>query len=399
MSDKKRADLQNWLNNMGLRFNPFEHISADTDPFIPSYLFEHNIYQQAVQKTSYIVFASPGGGKTAFRTSLARRCRTSPEYDKIFPIIYKVPEPTSPTEDTVLQWKELLNSALKELLLHLTYHISNFKTYSPETKKRIRQALEWWPAFKITASQMVERGKLDLLINSFDPTADSLPNTPTAQSVQQFIRELVNTRVTAVDDTSLESKFSKLTELLLEHLGFNAIFILVDGLDAYPETVHNPRKAVESITWLLERSQIWSEQNIFVKFFIPKDVLETISESPYNDLTREGKFAIIEWNETSLEQIIHLRLQKASGGKFSSLDAISDRSISGMRFSPEQRLVNALREENELYPREIIRMVNRLMIHHVEKRGAESRLTIDDIEEILSLYHIEKTTPSGKSTH
>ena len=95
----------------------------------------------------------------------------------------------------------------------------------------------------------------------------------------------------------------------------------------------------------------------------------------------------------ALSEVIQQRLQEASGGKFDSLTAISDRALRASGRSPEEVLIAELRRHKKLSPRSLIRAVNWLLTNHVREERVREKLTLQDLtavrEWIRSEYSAE----------
>ncbi len=112
--------------------------------------------------------------------------------------------------------------------------------------------------------------------------------------------------------------FSRITKAL----NFKAIFILVDGVDGYPET-----KSLQGIEDLLKHLfgtlSLVSMPDIYFKFFLPLEVEDRLIKhrGVETGRIRVSKFT---WTEEELLELLRLRLEMASEGKFDSLMAITE---------------------------------------------------------------------------
>lgn len=383
--DPQKNKLQEWLSRIGLNLNPFEYVDAGKDPLIPFYLIDHNQFDKVNGNQTSFVFAPAGGGKTAFRVRLARECRAGRNGRRIFPIVYKPTKPGDLNEDKEKaarrQRTDLLSCAAQELFLHLAYYPYALDEMDATLKEAFLQTLSWELDFSIPyyLNQMKETGSLEPLITAFDPTARSLPNPPGKEDII-YLNKKLNRYSSAPEKPDDEKRLELLFDLILNLLNFEAIYILVDGVDAFPETANNPEKMLASISWLMDNALIWSQKRVYTKSFLPIETRQILVETPaFRSLTSKSKIIIIKWDADALSEVIQQRLQEASGGKFDSLAAISDRTLRASGRSPEEEMIADLRRLKKLNPRSLIRAVNWLFTNHVQDEQVREKLTPQDL--------------------
>jgi hypothetical protein len=227
---------------------------------------------------------------------------------------------------------------------------------------------------------MVDQGTVQPLLDSFDQTARLLPNPPEKKDIVLLAEKIESIRylVNPVQSLSYKWRFDQVVSLVLDVLGYDAIYILVDGVDGYLETGGNADKAVEAISWLVTKTGEWQKKKIFMKYFLPietKDVLE----QKFPLLTSESKITIIKWNTDTLSEVIRQRLQEASGGKYNSLRALSSLPLRGARLAPEEKLAQEVMKLGNPTPRELIKAVRELLYHHA-KENEHEKLTPEDLQ-------------------
>lgn len=383
--DPQKNKLQEWLSQVGLNLNPFEYIDAGKDPLIPFYLIDHNQFDKVSGDQPSFVFAPAGGGKTAFRVRLARECRAGRNGRRIFPIVFKPTRPGSlngeKKNSAHHQRIDLLRYAAQELFLHLAYYPYALDEMDGALRKAFLQTIAWDLDYSIPyyLHKMKEAGNLDPIIDAFDPTARSLPNPPGPEDILFFYKRLIDYSPDAQKPDD-EERLERLFDLVLNKLKFEAIYILVDGVDAFLETVGNPKTALATVSWLLDNTLSWAQDHIYVKYFLPLEMHETTLEMPaFRLLTSKSKLIKIKWDADALSEVIRQRLQEASGGKFDSLAAVSDRALRASGRSPEEVVIGDLRRHRKLSPRSLIRAVNWLFIDHVRDKRVQEKLTLQDL--------------------
>ena len=385
INDPQKNELQEWLSRVGLNLNPFEYIDAGKDPLIPFYLIDHDQFDKVSGGQPSFVFAPAGGGKTAFRVRLARECRAGRNGRRIFPIVYKPTKPGSlneTQEDAARRQRtDLLGCAAQELFLHLAYYPYALDEMDATLKEAFLQTVSWDLEFSIAyyLNQMKVDGSLEPIISAFDPTARSLPNPPGKEDVLYLYRKL-NRYIPAAKKPDNEKRLEILFDLILNKLKFESIYILIDGVDAFPETVNSPERMLGSISWLLDNTPSLINKSIYVKYFLPHELHPLVmGTSAFRLLTSKGKIIIIKWDADALNEVIRQRLQEASGGKFDSLAAISDRALRASGRSPEEIMIADLRRFKKLNPRSLIRAVNWLFTNHVQDERVREKLTPQDL--------------------
>lgn len=377
--DVMKDKVNYWLDSVGLKVNPFDEIDASLDPFIPFYLIDHDQYRSVNGDFASYVFAPPGSGKSAFRVRLARDCRIGKDGRKIFPIVYKLSHPGYPTSSPDTHYAEIARAAAFELMLFLVYHVSAVIRDNLLLSK-IQQVIDSNFSINYYIQQMIDEGGVQSLLDSFDQTARLLPNPPEKKDIVLLAEKLKSIRhpVNPIQRLSYKQRFQQVISLVVDVLGYEAIYILIDGVDGYLETGGNADKAVESISWLVIKTGEWQEKKIFMKYFLPVETQDVL-KNKFPLLTSEGKVTIIKWNADTLSEVIRQRLQEASGGKYNSLRALSSLPLRGARLAPEEKLAQEIMKLGDPTPRIMIQAVRELLHHHVQENEHE-KLTPEDLK-------------------
>jgi hypothetical protein len=380
-----------WLSSVGLKVNPFATLDASKDPFIPFYLIDHDQFKTVSGDFTSFIFAPPGSGKSAFRVRLARDCRVGKDRRRIFPIVYNLPDPrllrgSNFGSDT--HYKQLAKSAAQELLLYIVYHPSSI-IENKDLMVAIRQSFD--TNFQVDyLQQMLDQGSVKPLLDSFDLTAGLLPNPPSKKDIQILVRELNRFRILVTVKPEPKQRFEQIVKIIFELLRFEAIYILIDGVDGYVETAKDAKRGVEAISWLLGKNNEWRETNIFMKYFLPVEMITALEDKFHSLLTSESKVTIIKWDADTLGEVVRQRLQEASGGKYRSLRAISSLPLRGAKRAPEDVLAREIVRIGNPNPRDLIKTVNRLLIYHAQHE-AEEKLTPKDMATAIDWIRNERS--------
>ena len=385
-----------WLREeLGLQFDPFEHLDGGADPHLPEYLVDHGAFAALWGDWSTFLFAPPGGGKTAFRVRLMRACRVGQDGRQIFPILFRPPRPRR--EGEPLEESEFFNALLRDagagLLFQLAYQPHRFLELSLPLRWRVRQALEaTLPApLQYYLLQLKDAGSLSPLVQAFDPTARELPSEPLPPTIRLFCEALSeNGRASLKSHIfapggSPEEQFEAFVDLLFGTLKYESVYLLVDGADAYTQV---PQFIPPMIDPLLKRLNRLEAQRVFPKFFLPDDVAPLLDRSL---LTEPTKTAIIQWDREALIAIIRERLSVASEGMYDGLDAIT---TSDAPRPAETYLAEAVQP---VVPREMLALTQRVFTEHILRVGPYGRLERRDFEDALRWYREQPQAAEGKT--
>lgn len=379
MPNTQRID---WLQSLGLDFDPFEHLDAGQDPHLSDYLIKHGSFDRMTAKEPVILLAPAGGGKTAFRVRLAAACRAEEGGRRIFPLTFLFPAPESlemPLDEG--RYFEILGrSAAQELLLHLAHRAYRFSRLEPSLQQSLKGVLQEKLPLEYYLEQVENTGSLDPLIDAFDPTARRLPNPPLPETLRAFCRTLRGLVPLPGKSGSAQERFHTLVELLLRRLGFEAIFILVDGADAYDA---RPEKVLSLLEPMLRRTAEWTEEAVFVKYFLPVK-LDPLIPKRITPLTNICSVVKIKWTREELVQVLRERLRVASGNLFDSFRAIGTPDL------PREAEAVLAEHVIPILPREAIYLGSRIWSEHLARVGPHGRISRADLDGAIEQYREEK---------
>ncbi len=370
-----------WLQKeVGLHFDPFQHLDAGSDPYLHRYLVDYEAFPLLWKEQPTFLFAPPGGGKSAFRVRLAAACRAEYEGRRFFPITFLLPAPEvlgTPPDETVF-FTFLSRSAAGELLFHLAYRAYRFPHLERPLQRELKTILtENLPApLEYYLDQLEEAGNLSPLAEAFDPTARDLPIEPLPETLRTFCQTMRRRRRKRRPLPSPQERFEALVRVLLERLRFEAVFLLVDGADAY---VARP----EVLEPLLRRTLEWAERHIFIKYFLPTEMQDLIEEG-FPQLTASMPKVTIEWTTERLAQVLEERLRVASRGMFTSFRGMG---TVGLPVDPEKYLAARV---SPLLPREVIYLAELILDEHLRRAGPSGRIEPADLEGAVARYRKEK---------
>lgn len=377
-ADRTEQSFRSWLKRVGLSFDPFVPLDAGEDTRLSTYLIGSDIFEKVLWGDWHsFLFAPQGGGKTAFRVRLAYECRVGGENREVFAVPYHVPLASTIEE----QAKVLGRAAAAELLLEIAYRPQRFEDLLDDVKADVKSVLEWnapglldqfLPQLNATGSPLP-------LIESFDRSATHLPNLPDSRRVLALV-EALTTLHSAPPPPRLNAVqgLNRLLKLIRNDLKFEAVYILLDGIDSYPETTHDLRAMMRVLRPILKLMHTLEQRSVFLKAFLPEQLSRSNTIARPGKLTRGVKSATILWNSEQLIDLLRVRVRAASHGEFDSLDAISDPGLRGI----EELLV----EEAQPLPREVLALAHHLLTEHCRQPRIKRYLEQADLGRALHQY-------------
>jgi hypothetical protein len=386
--------IDEWLRQpeIGLRFDPFRERDAGSDPRLPLYLVDHGAFTTLWGDWPSFIFAPAGGGKTAFRVRLTHACRAGEDRRRIFPIVLATLDPTVPFFESLTQ------GAASELLLHLLYFPPRFLALDDDVQRSVRRALEEnlveslehrLGQIEELLDRIRENRDWDLLAETFDPAVCGLFAPPTVPEVQDLIAVLRSLPPShPAERADPQTRFDEF-QSLLKTLDYEAAYLLVDGVDAYAEAQRDPAAAVETLQPLLGRTLEWAEMGIYVKYFLPLELRESLQERAPFLLTNCDFAAIIKWVPDALREVISRRIQAAAGEyrAVTSLDALCTPALR----RAEDELLRVARP----FPRDLVMLVEQMFVEHVRRVGSHDRLEPEDLDAAIRWYQRLETTGSS----
>ncbi len=375
--DQTNSATTGWWHALGFHFDPFHHLEASADPHLIEYMVGHEVFAAAWDTTPSLIFAPPGAGKTAMRLYTERACWSSFGPRHPFPILHMpvLGEMDDAGLPLALHCQRLGRAAARSLLLGLTIQPERLLDCTSAARARVRRLLAalsrpvgyyadilrtpgatttlarllggatWFGAGSVTGIE-----KLYALADVLDDPGAPLPN----------------------DAADACAHFAEVCDVLLSVLGYRAIFVLIDGTDALPESAHTPAAGARWLQALLAVAEQWAAQGVVVKGFLPDDYTDVLLVTSERRLFAE---TTIKWSVELLAELLRRRVAVASGGAFGSLDAIS---------SPALRDVETLIARRVLpLPREAIVFVHELLQRAV--RSSDSGIVVVEPE------HLEAT--------
>ena len=376
--------VDHWLAESGFLHNPFAYLDASTDPRINAYLVGHGAFAAMWGHWPSVAFAPAGGGKTALRMQVTRACWAGPDTGYPFPISY-IPTasdgklPGTLDEHLIV----ILQSAALSLLQALGIRPHWWEGLDNATHRTLRALLD--RDLPVSLAHYLAQAQDALLLASQDSSSREQSGVGSDLSRWTSVaQQLTATPASTVSNSPLD-RLRTFAELLLGPLGFSAVYLLVDGVDGFPETADSPAATAALLDPLMSRSRSLGEDGIFLKGFFPTEAATALADSisPRQSLHQ----VTIAWSPQLLAEVLRQRIYVATAGEFGSLDAIS---APGLR-DAETRIARAVKP----LPREMLVLVNRLIWERVHRSGNLGQLNEDDLQAAIEWY--EAATALGAS--
>lgn len=294
----KSAIPELWLQNR-FYYDPFAFLEAEKMPLeiLEETFVDHPDFDGHIinPNRSAVMIWPPGSGKTAGRLrleeSLKRRRQypmDRPPYAPLVVIYNNFERMVEYLPDTKLSDHKtpLLAAVAEALFLFITDSPDQFLALDYKVRK-------WWWAF---LENHLDGEQLDFRLQ--DSTSLTTDWQKATQQSSLFR-----------PGSTLESILKGLKEPL-DHLGIDALFFLVDGVDGYMETQTLPNLEV-LVAPLLNALPLLSLKGVRWKFFLP-NLLEKIVRTSAGYQTRRLDIVSITWDENRLTKFLQLRMESAS---------------------------------------------------------------------------------------
>jgi hypothetical protein len=386
--------LLRWLKSLGIDANPFDakHLDSGGDPFLASYLVGHYAFQAIRQAQPTLCFAPVGGGKSAFRARLARACRVGEDGQQVLPILYTLPNPTQLAQGNhrLEQHLHFLNQRFAlELLFALAYRPDIYlgKTLSARRKISAHLGANFPGAVDVQLQQIATNGNLSSLIKLADPSAGHLIALPTRTQLVEFSEMLqadlaISQSVSdEIKQTAPGRRFRQLVELTKAELGRTAVYVLIDGVDAYVEVMTQQGKQISDLLApIAQQTATWASMQVYAKYFLPTEFVQLLK---LPDFVASGaivdlKLVHIEWTPEMLAEVLQERIRFVSKGRYTDLDAICTPDLRHL----QAQIIAAAKP----LPREVLVLAERVLLAHVGRMTEPDLIEQIDFDSAKNWY-------------
>lgn len=278
--DSPDLRLTRWLNQRGLRENPFASWNAEREPNLPDYFVDVGQFDELLHATEpCVVFAARGCGKTAQRKMLATQYLPL-NRDGVRLAI----------NCTVSDFERVLSEANGDVNQVRAMHHVNALLHSGLTTFMKEVALDATKPTGVPGS-LEDRSWLAAYLARFAPHLQPAwpVETPAVLDMSNWL--------------ALLQGFAE----LVHHTGLADNVVLVDGLDELPVISDDPTTTVAFLTSLLGMLQLIECPGWTFKFFLPQELEQALRSQPWFRPDRLRLFRIA-WNAQGLLDLIEQRL-------------------------------------------------------------------------------------------
>lgn len=375
--------FRNWLKGVGFNFDPFALLEASTDARLSSYIVGHEAYYSAWGDWPAFIFAPAGGGKTALRAQIAQVCWIGQETNRPFPLPYTIPflswsgESVGPEEHLTA----ISQAGALHLLLTLAHRPHWFFRLSQDERRLVRRVLglSLSGPLETFLDPCQQTESLEPLRERFAP-AFLPPDPPGTATLMRFCETLTGTAPGILRPISGYEQWHNLVDVLCNVLRLPSIYLLLDGLDAAPETSLDPEAGAHYLTPLLDMLSEWNQARFYLKAFLPREVFAALKRQDSFLLSGTQQITL-KWPPTLLAEMVRRRVYVASSGIYGSL---------GPLFSPDVRDVETLLARTvPPLPREMLVLTRQVLFEHVQSDHTGSIQAIE-VDRAIQRYLREK---------
>ncbi len=389
-SPSNSQEINRWLKANGFFFNPFAELNASADPHLYQYIVQHSAADALWGQDHALIFEPKGGGKTTLRVRTAQNCYVGQQQNRPFPISYLPPflqwGDAKPSPEDHLQ--AILTSAMKQLLISLVYRPHWFLDLNSDDQQLIRSCLErdlMGPLEDFLVLIDVDPERLSLFRRRFDIFLP-MRSTPATTQVIALRQQLASIAPQPIAG-DVWARWQILRQILLSLFRFDSIYLLIDGLDAGPETAADVHALIRSCDFIWRSLPAWEKERVFVKAFLPSESAETL-QAGYRVECKRAKLVHIEWTPDLLVEMLLLRIEAATQGHYSSFAAIATPDLMDVEW---QIVKTASEISHANLPREVLSLLSHILLAAARRSVAPARLQYQDVEAGIRAYRAESS--------
>lgn len=376
-----------WLDHFGFRFDPFEYDEASRDPHLNRYLIGHDAFSAAWGEIPAAIFSPPGGGKTALRIYTSRACWTGGGGYQPFPIHYHLPHYFANSHFSTVEdhLQRIVHSSAIALFLAFTYYPLILLRASSSLQTHLIQFIATWiPNLDYYLAVLRANHQPDIAAAQLDKSyvLHQSPDISLLNLVCEIFEKHLSEESPPIS-SSIHTVFQKVMNWITRDLGFRSVYVLLDGVDGFPELASSPGFAAQSLVQLFAKAPELTASHIFVKGFLPLEIRPHLQRHLEKQWTALDEVEL-KWDALMLADMLRRRVYAATEGAFASLSAVSALP-SGQDLELElARAVNPL-------PREALTLVRQVLFEYKTRWSKmptpEKRIQIEDIEKAIAWYH------------
>lgn len=394
MADNARLEF---LKSIGLTHDPFATPVAEqelrieeipprfysyfTPPIFADLLPSQDIFQTLRAANHTFIYGAPGAGKTTLRLMLEADCRT--RLDHTLVVTYNLGEDIIQPLSAEQHWKRLARALAIDLFVQW---VEQFDPTRSASRDEYTRALRQLMALSECHLQRVVNRILE------NPHPNSLAGLGAYWSVvnRPAVRYVASSQqlLDVLRSAQQAPPCSPLPDgINLVHIGveiakqseFTQVLVLVDGVDARKRDGEWMLALLEPLLQSLEH---WSNQGVFLKFFLPLELQERLA-----DLHSEYVQGKITWDREALRALIRERF-RAAGSRKVGFDVLAGEGL-------EDKLDDLILESAQGSPRRMLQIISVLIDAHIARAPHEDKFTILDWENMRRNWAFEPPPPKA----
>jgi hypothetical protein len=283
--DSPDSRLKHWLDQRGLRENPFAHWNAEWESDLPEYFVEVGQFDELLRaREPGIVFAERGCGKTAQRQMLAAQCRPVKHSSPRLAVTY-----------TYGGFEQAL-MAVKNDLDRLS-SIDHIRALLPLGLAALAEEAAQDPEVRSALADPKLGPRWEAYVSYFAPQLE-IALTGTSSFMDRL------------NSMELIGGFVE----LVRGVGLQSCVIFVDGVDEFPLVAEDVKLSAKFLAPLLGTLPLIEYPGLAFKFFLPQR-LESALRACSWFRTDRLHLSRIAWNDQSLLELLRERLAHFSFGQ------------------------------------------------------------------------------------
>lgn len=378
-----------YLNEIGLKENPFQYTNADKESSIIEKYFIYPDYFEDVwgdpdNPVSNIVYAPRGGGKTAQRVMMEKRAKN---IDSILTITYTDHDLTKFEKigDVSLSYHlEYLNRLLLlsffDRLNNLDdFHYINKFSYSERQfiyklcRIYLYETPTSFPKQAINSLKTVEDYATDIWNKFRTPFAEVIKKISKAKGVEVDLSKI---EIDKKIKMSHKDNFFNLKSFL-ERIGISTIYILIDKVDEQSLTGNDPKASYLFISELLRDLELLETPGVGFKFFLWDELKQYCSKDARPD--RVFSFQL-QWTVPQIREMLNKRLAAFS----------DNRILEATDLFEEKKSFGRVIVFSEFSPRDCIRLCNRILSEQYKDNPKKLKMTHYIVNQSIDMFCKEK---------
>lgn len=348
--------LNSWLHQAGLSYNPFGPEQAELDSNLPEHRVYPSIFETSLRGARpIIVFGAPRSGKTASALLVAFDCANPPANPRergAFPIYLKL-RPSVSAIRTHTAYLELLVQAISRALINF-FALNPFSFLEQSSDNRAVLAY-----LLLYSTGSIENLTLRL-------AQAGLPQESVGQRLIAEIadRGKIGPKLPLLDEQTWLELLQK-----ARPAEFSYIYFLIDVTNDEISPA-NAGLLSQQLHPLISLVIPLCSVSVYVKLFMLEILQQHLTIPP--DITVDK----LTWSPDKLKELLQARLSKAAG-KYMDLSQLFDSQSRSP--DPTNRLINAANGS----PQQLIRLGNQLLKAHIRQTPNVPELSYQDLESIF----------------